>query len=138
VKITLEKKDILKGFYEWFDVEKALKDLQKDIPEKIKNKEIEILQEKEKEKSLKLELSTLKLELKMAAVNQGKNDKMREAILAQMCKDNPEIQKLEEKISALHYQIEENQTELNYLSHQWSGLKYSTKLISGILSAVGE
>ena len=138
MKITLEKKDILKGFYDWFDAEKTLKDLQKEIPEKIKNKEIEILQEKEKEKSLKLELSTLKLELKMAAVNQGKNDKMREAILAQMCKDNPEIQKLEEKISSLHHQIEEDQIELNYLSHQWSGLKYSTKLISGILSAVGE
>lgn len=138
MKITLEKKDILKGFYDWFDVEKTLKDLQKEIPEKIKNKEIEILQEKEKEKSLKSELSILKLELKMKAVNQGKNDKMREAILSQMCKENPEIQKLEEKINALHYQIEENQTELNYLSHQWSGLKYSTKLISGILSAVGE
>jgi len=138
VKITLEKKDILKGFYDWFDVEKTLKDLQKEIPEKIKNKEMEILQEKEKEKSLKSELSTLKLELKMEAVNQGKNDKMREAILAQMCKENPEIQKLEEKISSLHHQIKEDQIELNYFSHQWSGLKYSTKLISGILSAVGE
>ena len=78
----------------------------------------------------------LSVYLKMKAVNQGKNDKMREAILSQMCKENPEIQKLEEKINALHYQTEENQTELNYLSHQWSGLKYSTKLISGILSAV--
>jgi len=136
LKITLEKKDILKGFYDWFDVEKTLKDLQKEIPEKIKSKEIEILQEKEKEKSLKSELEALKLELRMEAISQGKNDKMREAILAQMCKENPEIQKLEEKISALHYQIEENQIELNYLSHQWSGLKYSTKLISGILSAV--